>query len=751
MKLRGALSVFRPLLLLLLTTESSVSCGGQRQGPIPSSSLNLAHRLRHPDEVRHFLCHPGESILPCGVVLHARSILPPSSSSKSSPISVANENHQIRVKSESCLLPFPVKGSAFGVEEKHAERSGEDNGERHLGRRIDASHGALFEGKGDNDADDPLGAWAEHALNTLRVQFLFSNSSATSLSPHKRDSHNPVSFFSASPVLASRGETGAETGIDGEPATERTAAAAPSSAGRADYVESFLAHLGFAFVRQCKRRLVLEHSQKIVSGSATTTTGENTLGVMAPALSDSSDAQEQDLAAAARSTMGRARKGLPGLFQSILNFGGGRGGPSYYPSCLPGLEHFGFLDDALLEGMAGAQAWAEARMDTRKMLMAGMITAKDGRKIVEAEEKKENAVKKENGNDSFRKRDSEEGKEEKDIPGAEGGGVSRRAAITAKMTARANGYGGVVGEFEKNHGFQHHHGALRDVLRFLRENEQELEVALTGMRKRQCRRGGGKLFGYECSNFVYGSTYFASWLELVASFPEVLEILQGGGRQRKERRRGKHTKGKRLDAEETGGGAAEGGRATAITGGAGDSGGGGAGRGKTKEHGEAEEGGVDGRRVSLEEEEPATAGPPPSVVVLGSGLGRDVFYFGLGFGVRTVGYELLESRHLAAEEAKRAAVPSAWKSLVLFRHGDAAASQEDIAGANLVYMTDLAFDDALMLRLMSLIRENGGPGILVVSNRGDVDWENNGFERLGTRKVRTAYEAAHKFFLYRSV
>jgi len=69
------------------------------------------------------------------------------------------------------------------------------------------------------------------------------------------------------------------------------------------------------------------------------------------------------------------------------------------------------------------------------------------------------------------------------------------------------------------------HLALRGAVRYLRAKEDALEKHTIPARKRKCREQG-HLHGYSCNNFVYGSTYFASWLEVIQADERVRTRLR---------------------------------------------------------------------------------------------------------------------------------------------------------------------------------------------------------------------------------
>mmetsp|Transcript_91656 Transcript_91656/g.210094 ORF Transcript_91656/g.210094 Transcript_91656/m.210094 type:complete len:366 (+) Transcript_91656:2-1099(+) len=67
---------------------------------------------------------------------------------------------------------------------------------------------------------------------------------------------------------------------------------------------------------------------------------------------------------------------------------------------------------------------------------------------------------------------------------------------------------------------------LEEVARWMVANEHELEFQFRLVRRAKCRRAGGSMHGYDCGTFVYGATFYWSWLEVVTSTPALLDSLQ---------------------------------------------------------------------------------------------------------------------------------------------------------------------------------------------------------------------------------
>lgn len=135
------------------------------------------------------------------------------------------------------------------------------------------------------------------------------------------------------------------------------------------------------------------------------------------------------------------------------------------------------------------------------------------------------------------------------------------------------------------------------------------------------------------------------------------------------------------------------------------------------------------------------------VVVLGSSLGWQTIWTALTFGVRTVGYELMNHRVRAA----RVAAEGLPEGLVEFRQEDA--SSANLSKARIIYMTDLIWEDFLCSMVayhvkQSLLEPGAHKDAIVVSNKHR-SWVKAGFQSVGKVHVPVTWLDEQAFHIWR--
>lgn len=138
-------------------------------------------------------------------------------------------------------------------------------------------------------------------------------------------------------------------------------------------------------------------------------------------------------------------------------------------------------------------------------------------------------------------------------------------------------------------------------------------------------------------------------------------------------------------------------------------------------------------------------------VVLGSSIGWQTLWAAVTFGLRSVGYELMEHRVQVALLAADRLNDNDTRSLVQFRQRDALKS--DLSKAAVVYLTDLIWEDYLCTSVGAHVKAQlqASPGVvgsvIIISNKYS-SWRKFNFRHVGQLQVPVTWQNNQTFHFW---